>query len=411
MVKLGNITTWVFIICLAIMLPSALWLKPADELASATIFVLGLVDMVAHRSYRRYKWLFMAIVVFSFYALYSVVWVHYNSPAYVLMDFIIELKPFVPVLVLMNLKVDFTPLQRQLTKHVCWVNVVVILACYPMGEAFIERYIGHLAYCGAACFVCAMAYLFVSTDSNGKVDFKTMAVVLLFLVAGLPSGRSKFFAEFVLALFFLLVYRPGMFRHLTFYHVIAVVMVVALVIAVSWNKFSYYFITGNSDTFDPDMIYSFARPVLYYTSWLILVEHFPFGTGLASFASYPSKVSYSGVYYEYAINNVYGLSPHYGAFICDAYFPSLAQFGLVGVVLFIVFWRKAYRLLNALLSLDSRRYRYCYIVGVLLIYFELIECTSGNMFSHHIGLTAMVLMGIIASQLNRESQPARVPQS
>lgn len=48
------------------------------------------------------------------------------------------------------------------------------------------------------------------------------------------------------------------------------------------EKISFYFITGNSDSFDPNVMESFARPVMYLHGFTILFDYFPFGSGLAS---------------------------------------------------------------------------------------------------------------------------------
>ena len=83
--------------------------------------------------------------------------------------------------------------------------------------------------------------------------------------------------------------------------------------------------------------------MLYVTGGQILLDYFPFGSGLASFASNASAVNYSTLYYDYGLDKVWGLSPSKTDFICDAYYPSLCQFGVVGVCLFIYLWKEMRR--------------------------------------------------------------------
>ena len=118
------------------------------------------------------------------------------------------------------------------------------------------------------------------------------------LSMGIWGFKAKYFATLVLSIFFMTLYKPGIMRHLNFKHFLIIVSILLLTAAVSWNKFQYYFLTGNSESFDPTVVESFARPVLYTTAGLILLDHFPFGTGLASFATSASQESYSGVYFE-----------------------------------------------------------------------------------------------------------------
>ena len=45
-------------------------------------------------------------------------------------------------------------------------------------------------------------------------------------------------------------YRPGILKHINMKHLAMIVSLIIVFIAVSWKKISFYFITGNSDSFD-----------------------------------------------------------------------------------------------------------------------------------------------------------------
>ena len=265
-------------------------------------------------------------------------------------------------------------------------------------------------FLGTTCFISMLVYLYSSIDEQGHVSPADMVAVLVMLVVGLGCARAKYYGEAVLAIVFLLLYRPGMSRGVKPGHWLLSLMVLVAVAMVSWNKFSYYFLTGNGDTIDPTVAETFARPVLYATSGLILLDHFPLGSGLASFASYASSAHYSSLYYEYGINNIYGLSESYPDFICDAFYPSLAQFGVVGVVLFITFLVWAFRPATSLLRLDPQRHRYHYVIAALAMCFILIESVASTMPMQTWGLLAMAIMGLVAAQApaTRAIQPSSV---
>ena len=80
-----------------------------------------------------------------------------------------------------------------------------------------------------------------------------------------------------------------------------------------------------------------ARARLYSTGWKIADKDFPIGVGFGRFASYPSRIYYSPVYYEYKLSTVYGLSPTYTHFIDDTSWPSvIGETGYGGFVAYVL---------------------------------------------------------------------------
>lgn len=87
----------------------------------------------------------------------------------------------------------------------------------------------------------------------------------------------------------------------------------------------------NIDMFDS------ARKALYMVSFWIAESHFPFGVGFGRFGGFVARDNYSPVYYEYGLNNIYGLSPENPMFATDTYFPNLlGELGIVGAFIFIL---------------------------------------------------------------------------
>ena len=74
-----------------------------------------------------------------------------------------------------------------------------------------------------------------------------------------------------------------------------------------------------------------------FNSIEILADYFPFGSGFATYGTFASGVHYSDIYAQYGMDNIYGLTKSYYSFVADTYYPSLAQFGVVGVCLFFLF--------------------------------------------------------------------------
>lgn len=397
MIRLDKICVWTLIVCFAGMIWSGSLFKPIDELACYILLAIGLLDCVFNRRWRAYRPLLLLMGIMLAYVVYSS-FKGFNTLPYIVMDAIIELKPFVPFMVLLVIRPQLNLTERRVFRAIAIVNIITVLALYAMPVFRKFTLDLHIMFLGTSCFISMLVYLFCSIDEQGAVSRRHMAVAMVMLAVGLGCMRAKFFAEAVMAVFFLLVYRPGMLRGLKPGHWLMALATLIAVVAVSWNKFSYYFLTGNSDSLDPTVAESFARPVLYATGGLILVDHFPLGSGLASFASHASSANYSSLYYEYGINNIWGLSESYPDFICDAFYPSLAQFGVVGIMLFIAFLVWAFRPAVRLLRLDPQRYRIHYVISALVMCFILIESTASTMPMQTWGLLAMAVLGLVAAQ-------------
>lgn len=95
---------------------------------------------------------------------------------------------------------------------------------------------------------------------------------------------------------------------------------------------------------------------------------------------------------------MHGLSEDTGFFICDAFFPSLAQFGVAGLFLFMAFWVYAYSFLRRMIRIEGVMSRYEVAIGILLILHIMIECTSGNTFTQPSGMIVMCLLGFICGK-------------
>ena len=396
MIRLDKICIWTLIVCLVGMIWSGSLVKWLDELACYTLLVVGLLDCVVNRRWHAYRPLMLTLAVMTAYVVYSC-FRPYNTLPYIVMDAIIELKPFVPLMVVLAIRPQLSATEKTILKGVALFNTGAVLVLYAL-PVFREYTLDmHIMYLGASCLVNVMVWLYCSIDDDGRVSNRDMLVAIVLLVIGLGCTRAKYYGEVIVAVYFLLVYRPGIARGVKPVHWLLAMAVVAAVVVAGWGKFSYYFLTGDSGSLDPMVAESFARPVLYATGGLILVSEFPLGSGLASFASHASQAHYSQLYHDYGISNIYGLSEDFGDFICDAFYPSLAQFGVVGVALFVWFLVWAFRPLKRLVRLSASTFRFHYALGAVIICFILIESVASTMLMQSWGLLAMLLLGFIGS--------------
>lgn len=167
-----------------------------------------------------------------------------------------------------------------------------------------------------------------------------------------------------------------------------------IILLVAKEKIELYFLQGISTNSEKDYI---ARFALYATSFQIFKDYFPFGSGLATFGTHASGAYYSEIYKEYEIDGIWGLSKHYPYFISDTYYPSLAQFGVVGALLFAIFWiylcKKAYTYFKK--TYDSKLTT---IVIVVSGYFA-IENIADATFTSNRGLFFMMFLGLVFSNM------------
>jgi len=80
-----------------------------------------------------------------------------------------------------------------------------------------------------------------------------------------------------------------------------------------------------------------VRAQLYTVGERIAVDDFPLGAGFGRFASYPSRLFYSPVYYQYGLSAVYGLSQRFPNYIDDTSWPSvIGETGYGGFAIYLV---------------------------------------------------------------------------
>lgn len=397
MLKIDRISAWIFIIAFACLIPGIEYVKFIDELCAMLLFGVAVIDSIVNRAWRRYMLLWIIMGVMLFYAFYSMTFVHFNTTRYIFVDLLIEMKPFIPFVVFMALGMKFSLLEKRVLKVLALVTASFVGIVILCGMSMIVAVLTHPWIAGLFMFLSAVTYAVISLDEHGQLSRGSLFVVFLILTVGLGCTRSKYYGEYIVAVFFFLVYRPEMAKFTSWKYIATTLFFVALIFIAGWNKFSYYFITGNSESFDPNVIESYARPVLYATGGMLLMDYFPFGTGLASFATYASSLNYSTLYYEYGLDKIHGLSPDAPSFITDAFYPSLAQFGVAGIVLFVSFWAYVYICLDRKVKRNPQVSRYIYGIGVTIIGFILIENIGSTTFSQHYGLVAMMLLGYLCS--------------
>lgn len=308
------------------------------------------------------------LLVVCFYLFYSI-GLKVNSYLSVFYDLQQQIKPYLVFYCTLGLAPCFTKKQMKLLKN------IAIMAVFCSFLIFVPYYLQDVESASLATniVVCSLLYYFFSTS-----ELKNKIMIFLFLF-GIISGKSKFYGELIIAIYlFLLCKHKLNFSSIKTYMIAAIAIVVILFF--TWQRFSYYYIDG----FEREDI---ARPMLYKTGGQILMDYFPCGPGLGTFANEASRVFYSPLYYEYNLNEVWGLSEDEPGFIADAFYPTLTQIGFIGILFFLLFWCRKYLAIKDL-SLEY------YKLGIMIILFLSIESVADSTYLSNRGLLLFLLLAL-----------------
>ena len=141
-----------------------------------------------------------------------------------------------------------------------------------------------------------------------------------------------------------------------------------------------------------------ARAVLTVAAPFLAKDHFPFGTGWATFGSAFSAEPYSPIYEIYQLRLVWGLSPGNHEFISDTYWPMLmGQCGFIG---FFAFLAAMFLFCKKVFALRSNSVIFASALIPMLYLF--ISSTSETAFANPIAVPLGFWLGLLFAQFTAE---------
>lgn len=388
-----------------------------DELLTVALLGLGFLDMIYNRKIKQYIPIIVPLSILTLYLLYSLFFCHFNTTKPIIADFFQHLKVFVFFGVAYAIAPKFDKQQKKIIKFLLLIELILGLAIYStllFGRTIYYDIFLNPYFIGRIFLSATLTYLLFIDSNNWKLVKKNLFALLLLATIGLTCGRSKYYGTFIFILFIITIYQPGKFAKITLKNVILIASLTSISLIVAWNKIQFYFLNAElaTNNFDEETLNSFARPALYVGMVLILIDYPLLGSGFASFGTAPSgpQYNYSSAYEQYGLNNVWGLSIEKSDFIADAFYPGLAQFGLIGIVLFIlclVWLCKKLKLVHRYNGIVP------YINGVIIIIAILIDSTSSRGITSLFGEYLFSIMGIILApiaKLSKEEQKELIKQ-
>lgn len=265
-----------------------------------------------------------------FYLVYSLI-MRVTTPRGVYLDFLQQLRPYAVFYLTWMMAPQFSPKQQKRIKWVMLLSFIGYLFAFKFKPELVTPYGGaESAAFGQLTLCCAMIYYLFSKQTKWN---RNIAIVIMLL--GLVSGKSKYFGECVCFIALVMFVKSK----INFTSVSTLLKVVALGVVVlffTWTKFNDYYVEG----FQEDAK-EMARPITYQTGMKIMFhDYVPFGSGLGTFGTSAAAKEYSPIYYKYHLDEVWGLDPSNPMFLADAFYPTLAEFGIVGLFFFLWFWKR-----------------------------------------------------------------------
>lgn len=359
-----------------------------DELCALVLCVLYGYYVLHTPNWSVNKLFLTTLGVFFFYLVYSF-YIHCNTKAAIVSDFIIQIKPYLAFFTVYAFAPRFSgQMKKNIRLVVCVFSIYLLLVGIAglFDEKILKILLVHQSRLATAATIMALTYLFCSSYTlNDKIVF------LAILSISLLSGRSKAYGFFVLASFIVFYLNDSFKLKFNMKNSMLIAVALGLTAIVAWDKVNLYFIQGGfgGGRAVEDL---YARMALYYFSMDVFKDYFPFGSGFATYGTFASGVYYSPIYNKYGMDVMFGLTESDPKFIADTYYPALAQFGVVGAALFFLFWGtialKALRMLREKINLKY------FAITILIILFFLIECTSDSTITHNRGLFVMMLLGL-----------------
>lgn len=359
-----------------------------DEAMTVLLFVYTLWMYSHNRSINKRPWKEFAVCIslIVFYTVYSLLF-GANVSGAVWLDLIQEIRPYSIIFCTWILNPRFTKRQK---KWMLGTMVLTLFSWIAYHPESIESANAEFPVLGQLAICTGMAWYLLTEDTK-----RNRYIALALVLTGMVAPKFKFMGEVVCFIAFVFFLK----KKLNFQSpktIAYCVLVVVVILAITWTRFDTYYVSGLSND-------NLARPMTYKTSLVILGDYFPFGPGMGTFACNGAWKFYSPLYYEYNLNTIWGLGDSTigsGAFICDAYYPTLAQFGIAGIFFFCWFWK---RRLNAFNKIADMRY---YRVAMITFCCLAIEQTADSSWLSGKGMGYCMLIALCLNA-NRNAMEQR----
>ncbi len=354
-----------------------------------TIAVIGIIAIyiyIIKKDFRIPKNDFVimnGIIVITIIGFFSIFSYRLQELKYAMVDWIIFIKFFSAYFLGKIIKKSFSLNKKLISRNI--QIIIIILFLFSIANYIFDLYpgeiryglksnkifYGHPTYLAVVC----IALLSINIKYTKKVFSFYNIVTLLLLLSTL---RFKSIGAAIVC-FVIAVYIDMTGKKITF---TKLGIAGLLVIFVTFQQIEAYYFTKNEN----------ARNELTRTSITIAKEYFPIGTGFGTYGSYASAKKYSAVYYKYGLNNVWGLSKDFNAFITDTFWPMIiGQFGILGCATYIICLIYIFK--NIQEGYSYTKDKYVYLACLISLVYLLISSSSETAFANSFASLLALIIG------------------
>jgi len=357
-----------------------------------TVILIGYTFTKINTRYvvkRPRKEYYQFLLILTFFTIYGLLF-GANIQQAVLRDLVQWIRPFSVIYCTWILNPQFTKKQKMTMLYSMIATMMAWFIYHPearSGGNAEFAVLGQLAMCTGMAW-----YLF--TDPTKENTYIATALVL----SGMLAPKFKYMGE-VVCFIYVIYFMQSRLKFKSPKTAISIALLMAVVLYVTWFKFEAYYVSGFQEGAE-----RMARPESYKVAFgQILWDYFPFGSGMGSFGSAAAADFYSPLYYKYKMDDIWGLSPDNPMFLADAFYPVLAQIGVVGIFFFCAFWKRRFQEMNRIV--DMRYYKVAWITVFCLA----IEQTADTSFLSGKGMGYCMLIALcLNADYNLMRQRARI---
>ena len=232
---------------------------------------------------------------------------------------------------------------------------------------------GHVTYLAATCVFFLSVFLMFFEKRNIKYIVMALIVLISTLRAKAMAGATAY----IFILYFVFLKQ----KKIKLWHIL-LIGVASLYIARDQISFYYMELASKS-----------ARSVLTQTSFEIMKDYFPIGTGFGTYGSDVAGEYYSPVYVEYGFTQIYELRQESG-FFSDTFWPIIiGQTGFIGTVSYLIVLVKLF-----LKTIEVRFVHHgAYATALFIFIYLMMSSTSEPTFCNAVSIPLAMMLGCILS--------------
>lgn len=379
---------FVFTLFFGVLLYNVIGFKLMDEISGFILLFMYGIYIFTTKSKKSNTGIFFTLLVFAFYLCYSI-FVSYNTATAIVFDFLIQIRPYLTFFIVAQIAPSFSESQKSQLKRLCffmWLFFIPIGIYGLINAMFLYSVFGHPSNYITNISCLSLVYLFCSNFSIRK-----RFIFIIMFSAGLFATNTIFYTIFLLACGILLYFHHSDILKFNLRTGIAIGVVTLIILHITSVQITTDLLPVNNFTADYNLP---PRSVLYQTAIDIVSKDFiPLGSGLASFGTDASGLYYSKIYSQYGLNTIDGLTPQNWFSVSDSYYPSLAQFGIIGIILYLFFW-------GGIIYKSFVKFRQngdIQLLAIILIItsFVFIENLSDSFLTSNKGYFTMMFLGVL----------------